>query len=132
MPNVSLLATLVGALAGFALGALWYGKLFGDAWMAELGVTRESQHRGFSPGIAYGTTFVLSLVAAYAFGVVVGPAPGLGRALALGVAVGGGFVATAIATNHLFERRGLRLTLITAGYHVVRFALIGAAFGLLG
>ena len=32
----------------------------------------------------------------------------------------------------LFERLSLRLWLITAGYHVVRFALIGAAFGLLG
>jgi len=132
MPHVSLLATLVGTIASFALGALWYGPLFGRAWMAEIGASPESLHRGFNPGLAYGATFVLALVAACAFGVVVGPAPGPGRAVALGVAVGGGFVATAIATNYLFERRSLRLWLITAGYHVVRFALIGAAFGLLG
>ena len=29
MPQVSLLATIVGALAGFVLGGLWYGPLFG-------------------------------------------------------------------------------------------------------
>ncbi|MBA2459694.1 MAG: DUF1761 family protein, partial [Gemmatimonadales bacterium] len=34
MPNVSLLAVLVATLLGFVLGGLWYGPLFGRAWMA--------------------------------------------------------------------------------------------------
>jgi hypothetical protein len=41
-------------------------------------------------------------------------------------------VSGSIATNYVFERSSLRLWLINGGYHTVRFALIGLAFGLLG
>jgi hypothetical protein len=42
------------------------------------------------------------------------------------------WVAFSIGTNYLFERSSLRLFLIDGGYHVVRFTLMGAVFGLLG
>ena len=32
-------AVVVAALSGFAVGALWYGPLFGRQWMAASGVT---------------------------------------------------------------------------------------------
>ena len=40
-------------------------------------------------------------------------------------------MATALATNHLFERRPASLIFINCGYHAVRFTLIGLSFALL-
>ena len=132
MPDVSLVATLVGTLLGFALGGLWYGPLFGTSWMAAVGLSRDSIRRDFNPAKAYGTTFVLGLIACYVFGLFLGPGPGLAFSVAAGAAAGVCWVATSLATNYLFEGRGATLMLINGGYHAVRFTLFGLAFGLLG
>jgi hypothetical protein len=132
MPEVSLLATLVATLAGFALGALWYGPLFGKLWMAAAGMTPEQIQRDFNPARVYGATFVLGLVASYVFGLYLGPNPGRAFSVAAGAAAGLFWVATALATNYLFERKPVVLMAINGGYHAVRFTLIGLTFGLLG
>ena len=132
MPDVSLAATLVGTLLGFLLGALWYGPLFGKPWMAAVGLSRETVRRDFKPARAYGATFVLGLIACYAFGWFLGPNPGRAFAVATGAVAGICWVATSLATNYLFEGRGATVILINGGYHAVRFALFGLAFGLLG
>ena len=132
MPDVSLLATVVATVLGFALGALWYGPLFGKRWMAAVGMTLEEIQKDFSPVKTYGATFVLGLIASYAFGLYVGPNPGRAFAIVAGAAAGLCWVATSLATNYLFERRSVALIAINGGYHAVRFTLIGLAFGLLG
>jgi hypothetical protein len=132
MPAVSLTATLLATVLGFGLGALWYGPLFGARWMAELGMSADELRKDFNPAKTYGATFVLGLVAAYVFGLFVGPAPGRAFAVVTGAGAGLCWVATALATNYLFERRSLVLIGINGGYHAVRFALIGLAFGLVG
>ena len=132
MPAVSLLATLVATVLGFVLGALWYGPLFGKRWMAAVGMTPEDLRRDFSPAKTYGATFVLGLIASYVFGLYLGPNPGRAFAIAAGAAAGLCWVATALATNYLFERRSVELIAINGGYHAVRFTLIGLAFAFLG
>jgi len=37
MPEVSLLAALLATVLSFVLGALWYGPVFGKAWMRQWG-----------------------------------------------------------------------------------------------
>ena len=131
MPEVSWLATLVATVLAFALGGVWYGPLFGKAWMAEHGFSEEQLTKDFNPAKTYGLTAVLAALSALVFGIFLGL---LGEHSAL-FAVGFGFsaglfwVAASIATNYLFERSTLRLFLINGGYHVVRFTLTGAAFG---
>jgi len=127
-----LFATLVATLLGFGLGMLWYGRWFGRSWMTESGFTPEQLQTGFRPGRTYGLTFALGFVAAYAFGDAIGPDPDVGYATGVGLLVGLLWVATAVGTNYLFERRTLRHFLITSGYHVTRFGLMGLAFGLFG
>lgn len=131
MPQVSLLATLVATAVAFALGALWYGPLFGRAWMAEHGFTEEKLREGFNPAKIYGTTAGLTLLTAYVFGAFVGAAPGA-AAIAWGFAAGLFFVALSLATISLFERSSRRLWLIHGDYHTVRFTLMGLAFAWLG
>ena len=41
-PLINYWAVLVSAVAFFAVGSLWYGLLFGDAWMKAMGWTKES------------------------------------------------------------------------------------------
>jgi hypothetical protein len=130
VPEVSLVATLTATVLGFLLGALWYGPLFGKAWMAAVGLTPEQMRRGATK--TYGTTFLLGLIASYVFGLYLGPDPGRAFAIAGGAAAGVFWVATSLATNYLFEGRGAALIAINGGYHAVRFTLIGLAFGLLG
>ena len=131
MSDVSLVATLVATLAGFVLGALWYGPLFGRPWMRAVGLSAD-RLRNINPARTYGTTLVLGLAASYMMGLYLGPNPGLAFALATGAAAGVFLVATALATNYLFEGRPAVLTIINGGYHAVRFTLIGLTFGLLG
>lgn len=132
MPAVSLLATIVATVLGFVLGALWYGPLFGARWMALVGLSREQLERDFNPAVTYGLTFVLGFVASYVFGLYLGPNPGRVFAIVCGAAAGLFWVAASLATNDLFERRPAALIAINAGYHAVRFTLIGVAFAFLG
>ena len=130
MPDVSLLATLVATLAGLALGAVWYGPLFGKTWMRAVGTTAEALQRDFHPARTYGATFVLGLIASYMFGLYLGPDPGRAFAMATGAAAGLFLVATALATNYLFERKNFTLFLVNGGYHTVQFTLYGLVLGL--
>ena len=41
LSGLNWLAILVATVAAFVLGGLWYGPLFGKAWMAALGKTEE-------------------------------------------------------------------------------------------
>jgi hypothetical protein len=132
VPQVSLVATLVATVLGFLLGGLWYGPLFGARWMAAAGISRDQARRDFNPAAIYGTTFVLGLIASYVFGLYIGPNPGRAFAIVCGAAVGVCWVATSLATNYLFERRSASLIAINAGYHAVRFTLIGVAFAFFG
>jgi uncharacterized membrane protein len=132
MTAAALVPILVATIASFVLGGLWYGPLFGAMWMAENRYKAEDLKRGFNPAIAYGLTFVLGLVSAALFAAIIGPHPSLGFATGLGFAIGVCWVSASIATNYLFERRPLRLFFINAGYHTLRFGMIGFTFGLIG
>lgn len=132
MPAVSLLATLLATVLSFVLGGLWYGPLFGKAWMRHVGMTEATLREGFSPARTYGITFVLAFVASYVFGMFLGPNPSLALGVGAGASAGVCWVATSLWTNDLFERRSFGLTMINGGYHTVKFVLIGLSFALLG
>lgn len=114
------------------LSGLRYGPLFDAMSMADNGYKEEDLKRDFSPALAYDRSFVLGLLSAALFAVVVGPRASLGYAFSLSVAIGVSWVSAAIGTDCLFERRPPRLFLINAGYPTLRFALIGLVFELIG
>ena len=132
MPDVSLVATLVATVLGFALGALWYGPLFGKTWMAAVGLTPRAARRDFNPAKTYGTTFVLGSRRVDVSDSMSGRIPAAASPSQPARRSGICWVATSLATNYLFEGRNATLMLINGGYHAVRFTLIGVAFGLLG
>jgi hypothetical protein len=131
MPQVSLLATLLATVLSFVLGGLWYGPVFGKPWMRLVGVTEATLRERVNPVKTYAITFVLAFLASYVFGMFLGPNPTMALGAGAGGAAGVFWVAGSLWTNDLFEQRPVALTLINGGYHIVKFVLIGLAFGLL-
>lgn len=116
-------------MSSFVLGGLWYSPvLLGKAWNRHNGSPAGEGH----PGRVFGVAIVFSLVAAWAFAALVGPAPGLLPAVHKGLLVGAGVVAASFGINYQFAQRPFVLWLIDDGYHTLQFALFGVVYGLLG
>jgi Protein of unknown function (DUF1761) len=132
MANANLLAIFVAAAAGFLVGGLWYGPLFGKAWMAEHGFTEESLKNANMLKL-YGLTFAFSVLSAVFLGHLLahfGTTPRTTMMISTGVALG--FIVPAIGTNYLFSRKSGKLFAIDAGYWLVFYAAMGAVFVMLG
>jgi hypothetical protein len=125
--HLNWLAVAVAALAGFVTGGLWYGPLFGKAWMRAAGMS-EQQLRSRPLAPIYGTTLLLNVVAAVSLAMFVGGGD-LQFGLFAGFMTGATFVATALGVTFLFEGRPLRLWLIDAGYQTLNFTVMGAILG---
>ncbi len=125
--SVNWLAVIVATLSTFVLGAIWYGPLFGKAWMAEHGYTEEDL-KDANMGKIYGTAFVLEfiMVANLAFFI---QGVGLGESVLYAFLTGFGWVAMAIGVNYLFSRNSIKLWFIDAFYFVVSFTIMGVILG---
>jgi hypothetical protein len=130
MPEVNLLAVLLCGIASMVLGALWYSPLlFGRRWQAETGLSDGDLAKGNMP-LIYGLAFVSSMVAAYVFGMFLGPDMGLWPSTGAGAAAGLFWIAAAFGISYLFERRSFAHWAINGGYHAIQFTLFGLIHGL--
>ena len=128
MMEVDWLAIGVATVVAFVLGGLWYGPLFGKAWMTALGKTEADIQPTPAPFIiSFFTALVTCIVVAGLMGALAidGVLPGA----AFGLLVGMGFIATAMASDTAFCGWGLPLFLIQAGYRVTYSILMGAIIG---
>jgi hypothetical protein len=128
-PEINYLAVLVSALAFFLLGSIWYSPiLFANAWMKELGFTKENMAGG-NMFKTFGLSFLLMLIMAFNLAAFIGNGQGFQFGLTAGALAGIGWVALAIGVNFLYERRSFRMWLITAGYMAIGFTIMGAIIG---
>lgn len=125
---INWLAVTAAALSAFVLGGLWYGPLFGRAWMKAAEISEE-RARGGNKAMIFGGAFVLALIASASFAVFLGPTVTLVQGTLYGFTAGLCWVAASYGISYLFERRSLMLFLINGGYHTVQFTLIGAILG---
>lgn len=129
LADLNWIAIVVGAIVSFALGWLWYGPLFGNAWMEELGKKPEDLDGGAKPFII---SAVLVLITSFVMAVLVaclGIKTWSDGAI-LGVAVGIGLVATSYFSDASFSGKSNKLTAIESGYRVVYLIILGVLFGL--
>ena len=126
--SLNWLAVLLAAASGFVVGGLWYGPLFGKAWMAASGMTEE-KGRSANRGLLYGGAALLNLIAATSLAMFIGATSDWRFGLMAGFLTGATFVSTAIGVIYLFEMRSLRLFLINAGYQTVNFSIMGLILG---
>ena len=124
-------AIVVATAAAFALGGLWYGPLFGKAWLAALGKTEDEIEPTPQPFIISAVTAFLTcvVVAALMSGLKM---TGLLAGLAFGLLTGIGFIATAMASDAAFCGWGWKLWAIQAGYRVAYSVLMGGIIGIVG
>ena len=129
MPQVNLIAVLLCGIASLVLGGLWYSPmLFAKAWQRAAGLSDEQAKTG-NIAVIFGGAFVLSLIAAYVFGMFLGPAMPLAGAVGAGFAAGLCWVGASYGITYLFERRPFSLWAINAGYHTLQFTLFGLILG---
>lgn len=124
------LGTILAALAGFLVGGIWYGPLFGKAWQRESGLTDEAI-KGVSMTRIFALVALLNLVAAVVLSEVLSAMDmvTLATAAATGGIIGFGFVATALGVNYLFALKSLKLFLIDASYWILIYIVMGAILG---
>lgn len=123
------LAVFLAAAVAFVIGAVWYSKkVFGNAWMMEVGLTEDAISRS-NMMLTFGGTFALQFVAATALAFFLGSGSDWFIGLQAGLLVAVCWIATAYGITYFFEQRSLRLYLINAGYYLVLFAAMGAILG---
>src|SRR6266567_1761431 len=121
--HVNVLSVLIGAVAAWIFGAIYYTAL-GKVWMAAQGKTEESCKAEFAAksGIAKFAPFVLSFIGALITGVVLyGILTHSGLwSLRAGVITGAfcwfGFVLTTVVINNAYAGRKVMLSVIDSGH----------------
>ncbi len=123
-------AVIVSAVVYWVLGAVWYGFLFGKAWM-DLEHLSMDQAKSMNPVLPYFITFVLNLVIAFFLAQLCTwrNASTAARGASLGVLLWIGFVGPITYTTNMYEMRPFNLFLINEGYSLVGLLLMGAILG---
>lgn len=127
--ELQLLPVLAAAVAGMALGALWYSPvLFGNAWMGAIGKTADELGPA-GPAMAGSMAACLVSAVAVEFFVVATGAFTVLAAAGIGALLGFGVLAMGMLSDSLFCGWGWRLYFIQAGYRVAYLVAMGAICG---
>jgi len=133
------IAIIAATIVSFVIGGLWYGPLFGKAWMAAMGKTeadreamRKQAPKGFVVALvgAFIASFVLGILLQYARLANVGLPAGVVGGLALGFLVWFGFPLTGMITGAIFEGASGKLVGINLGHALVTFLAMGLVLGI--
>lgn len=123
------IAIIVAAIAAFAVGALWYGPMFGKTWRGLMGVPAEGPmgSAAYSPAQAVAMGFVATLVLCFVLGIFEGV---LGVSTAAGGAILAawlwlGFVATTLASGVFYESRPWKLYFINVFQYLAALVVAG-------
>ena len=127
--SLNWLAAVVGGIAYFVIGWLWYGPLFGKAWMKEKGM---EEHPEPPNPIIFFYTLILQIIAGISLGlfIVALDIQTALQGLYVGLAAGAGFLLTTTGLNGIYNEMSLKLFSIDSGYHLVGFAAAGLIIGL--
>ncbi len=125
--DINYLAVLVSAVTAFIIGGIWYGPLFGKAWMAAVGKTEEEIKKDFNPAKTYGLSFLGHIVEAYVVARLLAyvDAGTIGEGLRLAFLAWLGFTAATFFINNLFEGKPTKLLIINVFFHLV-FVLVAS------
>lgn len=140
---INYLAVLISTVAAVVLGFLWFGPLFGKAWMKEMGITDEQMQKAKTDPatkksmmrsyllVALGaliSAYVMahSLVFASYYLDAAGPSAGFMAAFWNWL----GFTAPALMGSVLWEGKSWKYWFIVAGYYLVSFGIMGVILAL--
>lgn len=117
------IAIFVAAVLAFALGALWYGPLFGKAWLRLNGLDGKTQSELAKAYVVSFLSFLLmaASLAVLADYIVLATVP---QAFKLALLVFGGFVAPVGLMANAFSGRPIGAWLLDAGYQLLYLVLM--------
>lgn len=126
--DLNWLAVIVAGVIYWALGALWYMALFGDAWMRSVGMDAAQAEQERMGAGGYAVPLVSYLVLAVAVGMLARATGSdtFAEGLILGLVLGIGLAVVLIAVTAVFDPQKAdkgAWFYITAGYHLVGVVL---------
>ena len=128
LSNLNWLAVITAAVSAFLVGGIWYGPLFGRAWMTEFGFTEEDLKKRSVPK-TFGFSLLLAFIAAFNLAMFIGPEADIAFGGMAGFFTGLGWVSTFLGILYLFEMQTMKAFLINAGYCTVALTLMGVILG---
>lgn len=139
MPAINFIAVAAAGIAGWLVGALWYGVL-GKQWMASLGWTEAEMtgpdgKRQMPMGpmvLALLANCIMALMLGGLIGHIAVPRPNIVAGIVSGALVWLGFVITTGAVNNAFQKKKTMLTLIDGGHWLAVLVVQGIVIGLFG
>lgn len=127
--SINWLAVLVGTVLSMALGALWYGPLFGQLWLKLIGKTEDELE---SSPTMYIKTAIAAFIGMMTLNLVV---VSFGATDILSGLIAGGFIflgigatTTFVYTN--FEGPSEKVWMLYVAYHLVVYLIMGAVFAI--
>ena len=131
--QINYLAVVVAAVAGFALGGIWYSPLlFARQWVKAHGYSEERvKEMQQSAGKAYAVAAVCQLLIALALAVLAGyiHLEHLAQGLKLGLLAWVGFAFPLGLMANVFSDKRLNVFYIDTGYQLVYLLVMGAIIG---
>ena len=118
---------IVGAgLAAWVLGALWYGPIFGKAWMAEMGFSQDDAPDNMA--VIFGLSFLLMVLMMFGLSHLIQAHTEITwtHGFYHGCMIGIFFAATSMGINYLYQRKSIKLWLIDASYQILFLGVGGA------
>lgn len=131
---INIWAVLVATLSTFLVGWVWYGPLFGKAWMSAVGLDEEQIEKG-NMGKIFGLAFVFEFIMAFNLAMFFYGSPEAAETITAGSGAfygfltGFGWVFFALAVNSLYEQKTWKYILINGGYWTVAFTVMGLILG---
>jgi Protein of unknown function (DUF1761) len=128
-----ILPIFLAALASFAVGALWYGPVFGKQWMKMMNFTPESMKAmSMTPARAMTLGFISQLVFAFVLSRFVDAvAMNAWGAMVLAFWIWLGFYATTTLGGYLWEGKSCKLVAFNMAYQLVGLLVTAAVLGAL-
>ena len=135
--EVNFLAIVLAMVSSFVVGAVWYSEgVFGAQWRELIKMHKKTMQKG--PG---GRAWVLTVVAAFLEAYVLAHVTYLAAmfftdrswmnvALTTAFWMWVGFQLSLVLTHDSFERRPLKLTIMTAAHQLVTLLVMGVIVGL--
>lgn len=138
-------AIIVGAISVNVLGFIWYGSIFGKVWGSIIGMPTASEmsekdNKDFQKKMTplYFLNFLLSIWTAYVISFYVAGWTDAGSTLILNGVMNAfwlwiGFLIPVLAGNAMWSGKSRkdswRMFLLTAGYYLFSFIILGAIIG---
>lgn len=132
--NINFFAVIAATLSTFVVGWLWYGPLFGKAWVDAIDMTEEELQQGNMAKI-FGFAFIFELIMAFNLAMFLTGSPeaaaqvNAGMGAFYGFLTGFGWIFFALAVNSLYEQKSWKYIFVNGGYWSVAFTIMGLIIG---